>query len=668
MHKFKEIYINSKKLVVEYIASNRLFISYVILSILATSFSRYLTFGHCFSYRSFFMDLGIILAIGSLAYFIKAKNQFRYLFIWLLIFTVTSFINSVYYIFYQSFASLGELASLGQTETVMDSIFERLRLREFFFFLNPIIFYIIHTKLKKGSYYPLVGKVEKTKTMVLTTLATGLVFVSIVLLNSSRVDYSRLSKQWNRVANADRFGIIFYQGNDIIQTLTPRINSLFGYEDAANLFNEYYKEHDDHVKNKYTGILKNKNIIFLHLESIQTYLMDLTFNGEEVTPEMNKLAKEGMFFKNFYPQVSTGTSSDTEFTLLSGLMPALSGTVFVSYYDRYYETIPKILTRDDYYIFSMHGNNSTMWNRNRAHPSLGYHDMFYSESFEYTPEDVINLGINDSLFFKQGFEYIENMEKEGKKYMGTVITLTNHSKFPDVSMYKDLDTSFTYEDYGVDITVDYLAEKSIGAYIKSSHYADYALGEFFSYVNDSPYFNDTVFVLYGDHDAKFSRTSINYVYNYDPKTGEVREEDDPDYVEYDVFDHELNKKTPLIIWTKNKELRKTLKGEVDYYMGMIDISPTILNMMGYYNKYALGNDIFNIKKDNYVMFPNSNFLTDKVFYNSSTEEYKILKENVILESDYISNILEKVEEKLQVSNSIIVYDLIKKEVIEKGAE
>ena len=386
------------------------------------------------------------------------------------------------------------------------------------------------------------------------------------------------------------------------------------------------------------------------------------------SPEMNKLAKEGMFFKNFYPQVSTGTSSDTEFTLLSGLMPALSGTVFVSYYDRYYETIPKILTRDDYYIFSMHGNNSTMWNRNRAHPSLGYQDMFYSESFEYTPEDVINLGINDSLFFKQGFEYIENMEKEGKKYMGTVITLTNHSKFPDVSMYKDLDTSFTYEDYGVDITVDYLAEKSIGAYIKSSHYADYALGEFFSYINDSPYFNDTVFVLYGDHDAKFSRTSINYVYNYDPKTGEVREEDDPDYVDYDVFDHELNKKTPLIIWTKNKELRKTLKGEIDYYMGMIDISPTILNMMGYYNKYALGNDIFNIKKDNYVMFPNSNFLTEKVFYNSSTEEYKILKENVILESDYISTILEKVEEKLQVSNSIIVYDLIKKEVIEKGAE
>ena len=60
-----------------------------------------------------------------------------------------------------------------------------------------------------------------------------------------------------------------------------------------------------------------------------------------------------MFFSNFYPEVSTGTSSDTEFTLLSSLMPAASGTVFVSYYDRNYNTIAKILSNNNYYTFSM---------------------------------------------------------------------------------------------------------------------------------------------------------------------------------------------------------------------------------------------------------------------------------------------------------------------------
>ena len=68
-------------------------------------------------------------------------------------------------------------------------------------------------------------------------------------------------------------------------------------------------------------------------------LMDVSFNGVDAVPNVKKLASEGMFFKNFYPQISTGTSSDTEFTLSSSLMPAASGTVFVSYYNRDYITL-----------------------------------------------------------------------------------------------------------------------------------------------------------------------------------------------------------------------------------------------------------------------------------------------------------------------------------------
>ena len=51
------------------------------------------------------------------------------------------------------------------------------------------------------------------------------------------------------------------------------------------------------------------------MEGMETYLMDLEFNGVEAVPNINKLASEGMFFSNFFPQISIGTSSDTEFTL-----------------------------------------------------------------------------------------------------------------------------------------------------------------------------------------------------------------------------------------------------------------------------------------------------------------------------------------------------------------
>lgn len=67
--------------------------------------------------------------------------------------------------------------------------------------------------------------------------------------------------------------------------------------------------------------------------------MDMSFEGESVTPNLNRLASEGLYFSNFYAQVGVGTSSDTEFTYSTSLMPSLNGTVFVNYYNNKYETI-----------------------------------------------------------------------------------------------------------------------------------------------------------------------------------------------------------------------------------------------------------------------------------------------------------------------------------------
>jgi len=92
-------------------------------------------------------------------------------------------------------------------------------------------------------------------------------------------------------------------------------------------------------------------------------------------------------------------------------------------------------------------------------------------------------------------------------------------------------------------------------------------------------------------------------------------------------------------------------------MGMYDAAPTLYNMLNIDNKYVLGHDIFNIKNNNIVVFPNGNFLTDKVYYNNSTGEYKILKDDVILDTNYINDNVEYTEKVLEVGNAIITYDL-----------
>ncbi|MEG1313296.1 MAG: sulfatase-like hydrolase/transferase, partial [Bacilli bacterium] len=94
------------------------------------------------------------------------------------------------------------------------------------------------------------------------------------------------------------------------------------------------------------------------------YVGDEKFNNIEVTPFLNKLSKNGLYFSNFYAQESVGTSSDSEFTLNSSLLPASNGTVFINYFNRNYLTIPKLLKKQDYYSFSMHGNDGAFWNRN----------------------------------------------------------------------------------------------------------------------------------------------------------------------------------------------------------------------------------------------------------------------------------------------------------------
>jgi len=671
--KLKLILRKTRKSVIEYIATNRLFLTYLIISIIGLLLVRNFTIGNMFSFETFIVDLAIVLIIGSIGYLVKPKNQYRYFFIVLVIFTIMEVVNSIYYTFYYSFASFGELATAGQTETVMGSIFEKIKITDLIYILFPFIFYAIHKNLLKNSYYSFISAIEKGKRMFTSTLLVGCILLAYTFVTATGADYSRLAKQWNRIYVVERFGLALYQCNDLIQTLTPKLSSLFGYEESAQRFTQYFtnEEYDKYNhKNKYTGLLEGYNIVFIHMEGIETYLMDLKFNGIEATPNINRLAKEGMFFSKFFPQISIGTSSDTEFTLLTSLMPAQSGAVFTSYYDREYITIPKLLKEKGYYTFSMHGNFASMWNRSNVHPLLGYQEMYFEEKFVYNKdkesEDYITLGINDKLFFKQAIPMLENIEKENTNYMGTMITLSNHSPFIALDKYGEYDMSTTYkecDEFGncEEKKTNYLYNTPVGNYITSSHYADAALGEFFEYVNNSDCFNNTLFVLYGDHDAKLSRKEKNYLYNYDYKTGELKSETDPTYIDYDQYDHELNKKTPLIFWTKNKKLKSVLNGEVDYVMGMYDVFPTLANMFGIKNDFALGHDIFNIKNNNYVIFPSGNFVTNLVYYNNSKRQFKIIKEGAELSNDYIDKLIAKTEQTLDISNRIIVHDLIKSE-------
>ncbi len=660
----KKNIIKLKDNAINYVKYNRLFLSYIILSFISCFLLRAFTIGNPWDIKANLFDITVIMLFGSLAYFIKPKKQYRLYLSFMIFYTILNIINSIYYAFFNSFASFALLASMGQTAEVTNAVFEKLKFTNFIYLIMPLIFILINKYLKKKKYFDEVEKVEVgSKLFVGVAIAAGiLLFINISTLSGK--DISRFSKQWDREYVVYRFGIIVYQGNDLVQTIRSKVSGLFGYEEAAKNFTEYYKENTrPKSKNKYTNKYKDYNLIVIHMESIMNFLINLKINGEEVTPNLNKLVQESMYFDNFYPQVSVGTSSDTEFTFNTSLMPVQSGTVFVSYYNRNYVTLEKLLSEKNYYTFSMHGNKANMWNRNKMHVSLGYKD-FYSEEY-YDVFETIGLGLSDQSFFNQSeilIKKISDMVEESEEYknwQGTIITLSNHTPFDDEALKDEFDVTYhtgKYDESGKEIIYDYLEGTTFGNYIKSVHYADRCLGSFINYVKKHDEYDKTLFVLYGDHAAQLSKRQFANFINYDFETGEEKSVDNPTYINYDYYENELFKKTPLIFWTKDN----SIKGKVSYPMGMIDVLPTIGNMLGIYNKYALGHDIFEIGDKNTIVFPNGNFLTSKVYYYNSKNEMKIFGMDT-LDANYIDDHKKYAEKILEISNDIIVYDLIEKE-------
>ena len=465
------------------------------------------------------------------------------------------------------------------------------------------------------------------------------------------------------------FGIYVYQINDMVSSVKTTVNEMFGYDEAYKTFREYYDNLEQkNIENKYTNIFKGKNVIVIHGESLQGFTMNLKFNDKELTPNLNKLAKEGMYFSNFYAQESVGNSSDSEFTSLTSLLPSSSGTVFMNYFDRDYETILKLLKDKGYYTFSMHANNGSAWNRQVTYKYLGYDDFYYNTK-DYNIDEVIGYGLSDKSFFKQSVEKIKKIDSEKDNWYGTLVMLTNHTPFNDIKSHSDYSVDYITKQANPetgeleDVIIPWLEDTKMGNYLKSVHYADEAIGELITRLDAEGILDDTIIVLYGDHDCKLKPSQFNKLYKNE-HYNEVLIDPNDTVGTIDEFTYEINRKVPFIIWSKDIINTKYNK-ETDKVMGMIDVMPTLSNMLGVKPKYALGNDIFEID-NNIVVFPSGNWITDKLYYNSSKNKFRQLDLDSSIELDYIDKYNQYAEELINLSNGIITYDLIK--VYETGKE
>ena len=635
-----------------------LLLCFLVTSLLNTLLLRFVTVGNWYYIKPLIADLGMLFIFSSFMFLFKSdKKKKRYLLVLSILLSIICVIHSLYYTYYSSFASVSLLATSTFVVDVGDAVVDQvLNFRDFIYLWQPFFIYFYYIKEKKKFKNSGKNKSYSRRFSFLNMLISGIVLLIIAFCSMSKVEWSRFGKMWNRESVLSSFGIYTYQINDIFQSLEPRINNLFGHDTAYRKVSDYYSNKGDtHKRNEYTGIFEGMNVVIIHAESLQTFALNKSFNGVEVTPFLNKLSKESIYFSNYYSEVGVGTSSDAEFTFSTSLMPSSNGTVFVNYFDRRYFSIQQSFKNKGYYVFSMHGNTGDFWNRATMHKNLGY-DKFYSKS-SFDINEVIGLGISDKSFFKQAIPMIKEInEEQDQPFYGLLITLTNHTPWGDLDLMDEYDTTWTVDINGEQVTRDYLKETTLGSYFRSVHYMDQALEQFFHDMDAEGLLDNTVFVVYGDHDARISKKNYNLMYNYDPYTDKVKVEGDDGYVDYNEYQYRLDKNVPFIIWSKNKKISK----EITTVTGMIDAEPILENLFGVDgNPYQLGNDVLgNGAIDNVVTFVDGSYVTNRIYYNGQNGDIYSINGDAV-DEEYVQRNSKYADEIIDISNDIITYDLIK---------
>ncbi|MFD1903508.1 LTA synthase family protein [Paenibacillus rhizoplanae] len=152
-----------------------------------------------------------------------------------------------------------------------------------------------------------------------------------------------------------------------------------------------------------------KNLIIIQLESFQSFLLSLKVDGQEVTPNLNRLMEQSLYFTNFYQMVGQGNTSDAEFVVNSSFYIPPQGAATMSYIDKQLPSLPRLLGDNGYQTATFHTNVVEFWNRGELYKALGW-ENYYDHKF-FGDEDAFFFGASDEVLYRKSSEKAEGNER-----------------------------------------------------------------------------------------------------------------------------------------------------------------------------------------------------------------------------------------------------------------
>lgn len=425
----------------------------------------------------------------------KHKRRNVVFFVCYVFFSVIMFADTMYYNYYNQTVSVRQIYQVSNVAKVPESFVATLIPASFFIIWDiPAAVYYFRKRTEQLQQQVVTSHSKKRRWIV---SLTGIFLVFLLAVNPL---------QSKAVTRINSVGFFSHHVKDIVDVACDALTDDFwspqqvveAVENATEetpASTELSRETRD-----LQGIAKGKNVLVIQLEAFQNFVINASYNGQELTPNLNRLlGEDSIYFDNYYSIIGKGNTADAEFATLNSIYPVIDGESYRLYTDNTYDGLPWQLKEEGYTTYGFHGNTASFWNRQAAYPYQGIDNFYSIERLDDT--DIVGLGISDQSMFRQ---MVDVLKEEQGNFFSFCVSLTSHHPYELPEELQKL--NIREEDQ----------ESKFANYLQAVHYTDAAIGELIAELKEAGIYENTVIAFYGDHHGLNCTMDDNdiYVGNY----------------------------------------------------------------------------------------------------------------------------------------------------------
>ncbi|HZK01823.1 MAG TPA: LTA synthase family protein [Anaerovoracaceae bacterium] len=499
-------------------------------------------------------------------FFASFKNVWIPFSIYTLI-TVLMFGDLVYNGYFNGYLSINAYGSVKYLPEVWGVIREVIRYEYWLIFWDLPVLWLAILKYKSTD--------KKARWLIRTTLVSIVLMLTLGSVSNSRTLQS--------------IGNLEFLSAHITDSLAGYM--IFAETYAADISVSSYRV-DPENEGELFGVAEGRNLIVIQMEALQNFVINRQYEGDEITPVLNRLIKEDgtLYFDNYYMQIGAGNTSDAEFATNNSIYGTEKSYTYELYKDNTFRGLPFLLKEIGYTTIAMHGYEGSFWSRDEMYPSQGF-DVFV-DGDSYDPTVIHGWGILDEEFYMQSLEYLKAVKQPFYSFM---VSLTNHTPFEIEDEYRRLNLSKEHTD------------TRFGNYLDSTAYSDYAVSILLDGLKESGLYENSIIAIYGDHFGLAQKDEDN-------------EELMTEFLGKPYKFDEMAK-IPLIIHVPGADINST----ISIAGGQLDFLPTIAYLMGFteLDTIHIGQNLITaesglVAQNRYA--PKGSFITDEIAFLMSGDK------------------------------------------------